>query len=140
MGLFRRKNRTPPLARNTDPFSEDLSVTLRRAQELLANTDAASDGNHHWMPIGDDSRGRLNEALAQAEAAIGSGQKFTGPGGATGSGFGGSGTAADWAKAFEASGSQDPITKLERLTRLRDTGALTPDEFEQQKRKVLEEG
>ena len=34
-------------------------------------------------------------------------------------------------------GSTDPIDQMERLVKLRDLGALTPEEFEQQKARIL---
>ena len=34
-------------------------------------------------------------------------------------------------------GSTDPVDQLERLVKLRDLGALTPEEFEQQKARIL---
>lgn len=36
--------------------------------------------------------------------------------------------------------SEDPIARLERLADLRDRGALTPEEFEEQKRRILDGG
>ena len=41
------------------------------------------------------------------------------------------------ARAAAASGGGDPIAELERLAKLRDSGALTDAEFEQQKAKIL---
>ena len=34
-------------------------------------------------------------------------------------------------------GSRDPVDQLERLVKLRDLGALTPEEFEEQKARIL---
>lgn len=143
MGLFSRKKREKPLLTKRDPFSEDLGETLEKAQELLPKTHAASDGNHHWSAISDETHGRLTDELARAEQALESG-KFTGgqPFTATDQGT------AEWASAFAGSNgaggvpgpAQDPISKLERLVKLRNEGALTAEEFEQQKRQVLDAG
>ena len=43
------------------------------------------------------------------------------------------------AKPAAVSGEGDPISKIARLARLRDDGALTEDEFNQQKAKLLDE-
>ena len=142
MGLFGRKKRDKPLFAKQDPFSEDLSATLEKAQEMLAKTHAASDGNGHWSEISDETHGRLTDELARAEAALESGQ-FTG-----GKPFSGGAGSAEWAPAFAGSNAagvgpaqgQDSISKLERLVKLRDEGALTAEEFEQQKRQVLDAG
>jgi hypothetical protein len=141
MGLFSRKKRDKPLFTNEDPFSGDLSETFEKAQELLAKTHAASDGNHHWSAISDETHGRLTDELARAEAAFES-KQFTG-----GQPFSGGGAGStEWASAFAGSNgagvgpAQDSISKLERLVKLRDEGALTSEEFEQQKRQVLDAG
>ncbi len=36
-----------------------------------------------------------------------------------------------------AGGSTDPVDQMERLVKLRDLGALTPEEFEEQKARIL---
>jgi putative oligomerization/nucleic acid binding protein len=141
MGLFSRKKRDKQLFTKDDPFSGDLSETFEKAQELLAKTHSASDGNHHWSAISDETHGRLTDELARAEAAFES-KQFTG-----GQPFSGAGAdSAEWASAFAGSNgagvgpAQDSISKLERLVKLRDEGALTSEEFEQQKRQVLDAG
>jgi hypothetical protein len=50
--------------------------------------------------------------------------------------------AADWKEQLAArtavpAPAQDPVERLERLVKLRDAGALTPEEFEAQKARIL---
>jgi uncharacterized protein (DUF697 family) len=68
----------------------------------------------------DPRRARTPEARAQAEAA--SRPSSAAPGAAPGE---------------EAAPAADPVAQLERLARLRDAGAITPEEFEAAKRRVL---
>jgi hypothetical protein len=44
-----------------------------------------------------------------------------------------------WKSAAEAGGSFDKIKKIERLQKLRESGAITDGEFQREKSKILAE-
>jgi hypothetical protein len=130
MGFFSRRRRSEePNQVEEDPM--DPLVALKHAEEELAKTNWASDGNGHWQRISPEMKGKLSEGLEKARSSLESGNAST-----FGPGFG-----QDAPAAFaQPSRVEDPITKVERLVKLRDIGALTQDEFDEQKRKALEEG
>lgn len=109
----------------------DPLAALARAEEALAETNFASDGNGHWSRLDPALKAQMQEGMEKARAAYESG-------GATG--FSGGFPQGAPSAFSQPPLVEDPITKVERLARLRDSGALTEDEFDEQKRRALEEG
>jgi hypothetical protein len=130
MSFFSRKRHSEsPSSAPTDPM--DPLAALARAEEVLSKTNAASDGQGHWMKIDAGQRAQLQDAMDQARAAYESGAS-----GVVDDAFP-QGVPAAFQQPARV---EDPITQVERLARLRDSGALTDEEFEEQKRNALQGG
>jgi hypothetical protein len=88
--------------------------------------------------IGSADPARINDAIARAEQALGMDLNGDGAIGGPMAPPPAQAPPAPPAPAPPAP-ADDTISRLERLAKLRDTGVITPDEFEGQKRKILGE-
>lgn len=104
----------------------DPIAAMRAAQEAMANSPLGSG------PLGHYVEKRMAEAMEQTEASMRAAQAYAPPGGFP--------AAAATAAGSAAVGAGETVSQLERLAVLRASGALTEDEFAEQKRKVLGEG
>lgn len=134
MGLFNRKRRDEESP--VDP--NDPLTALARAEKALEKAGGwGSDGEGHYGQMNP----QMSEALAKVREQLESG------GGSLGSDprFAPTPTSSS-SRPIRASRSaqpplvEDPITKVERLAKLLEDGALTQEEFQEQKRKALDEG
>ncbi|MFN8111888.1 MAG: SHOCT domain-containing protein [Solirubrobacterales bacterium] len=117
----------------TDPMA-----AIRMAQEALANSPFGARPLSH-MGIG----ANIQEQLAQAAAQIQANDEALKPyGGIAGvmAGAGAGATGAGAAQTPSSPGGSDPLSLIERLAALRDSGALSEEEFTAQKRRILDGG
>lgn len=110
----------------------DPMAAIRMAQEAIANSPLGS-GALGQMGFGKDIQEQLAQAAAQLQANDQALAQFGGIAGVTAAG------AAMGAGSAPAAGD-DPIGLIERLAALRDSGALTDEEFAAQKRQILGNG
>jgi hypothetical protein len=121
-----------------------------QADQLVAQLrgEGAAPGQLGVTPIviGNASSERVKEAMARAEQALGIDLDGDGAVGAAGAGVGAAGTPADAAGAPDSADplaapeeQGDVVSRLERIAKLRDAGALTDDEFERMKQRLLDE-
>jgi hypothetical protein len=103
----------------------DPMAAIRMAQEAIASSPFGS-GPLSQMGIAEDIQEQLAQAAAQIEANDQALAQFGGIAGVTGA-------------AAPAAGS-DAISQIERLAALRESGALTEEEFAAQKRRILGDG
>lgn len=89
--------------------------------------------------IGSADPARISDAISRAEQALGMDLNGDGVIGGPASPPMPTAPAAPTASPLSAAGGDDTISRLERLAKLRDTGVITADEFEGQKRKILGE-
>ena len=109
----------------------DPMAAIRMAQEAIANSPLGS-GALGQMGFGKDIQEQLAQAAAQLQANDQALAQFGGIAGVT--------AAGGAAGAATAAGGDDPISLIERLAALRDSGALTDEEFAAQKRQILGDG
>jgi Short C-terminal domain len=116
--------------------AEELAAQMREGAQPGQATGTGQPGAPVVTPIviGNASPERIAEAMAKAEQALGMDLDGDGKvGGATGAG---AASGAGGAPSPAAAGG-DLASQLERLTKLRDSGALTDAEFESMKRKAI---
>jgi hypothetical protein len=90
--------------------------------------------------IGSTDPARISDAISRAEQALGMDLNGDGVIGGPASPSAQATPSVPTAPAAPpAAGGDDTISRLERLAKLRDTGLITADEFEGQKRKILGE-
>ena len=107
----------------------DPMAAIRMAQEAIANSPLGPLGQ---MGFGKDIQEQLARAAAQLQANDQALAQFGGIAGVT--------AAAGAAGATTPAAGDDPISLIERLAALRDSGALTDEEFAAQKRQILGDG
>ena len=107
----------------------DPMAAIRMAQEAIANSPLGPLGH---MGFGKDIQEQLAQAAAQIQANDQALAQFGGIAGVT--------AAAGAAGAATPAAGDDPILLIERLAALRDSGALTDEEFAAQKRQILGDG
>jgi hypothetical protein len=110
----------------------DPMAAIRMAQEAIANSPLGS-GPLSEMGFGKNIQEQLAQAAAQLQANDQALAQFGGIAGVAAAG------GAMGAASSPAAGS-DPIALIERLAALRESGALTDEEFETQKRRILGDG
>ena len=104
-------------------------AAIRMAQEAIANSQLGPLGQ---MGFGKDIQEQLARAAAQLQANDQALAQFGGIAGVT--------AAGGAAGAATPAAGDDPISLIERLAALRDSGALTDEEFAAQKRQILGDG
>ena len=109
----------------------DPMAAIRMAQEAIANSPLGS-GPLGQMGFGKDIQQQLAQAAAQLQANDQALAQLGGIAGVT--------AAAGAAGAASPAAGADPISLIERLAALRDSGALTDEEFAAQKRRILSGG
>ena len=132
----------------------DPMAAMRMAQEAFANSPLGRGPLSH-LGIAEDIQAQLNQASAQIQSMGNVGAMGNMPGNPAASGnaqtrpadfgaIGGITAAATMGALGGASAANqpqpgtDPVTQLERLAALRNSGALTEEEFAAQKRRVLD--
>ena len=110
----------------------DPMAAIRMAQEAIANTPFGSGPLSH-MGIAENIQEQLAQAAAQLQANDQALAQFGGIAGVTAAG------GAMGAASSPGAGS-DATSLIERLAALRESGALTDEEFAAQKRRILGDG
>ena len=113
----------------------DPMAAMRMAQEAIANSPFGHGPLSH-TPMAEDIQARLAQATQQIQGNLQNMEQFGGVSGAmaAGAAMGATNPAAP------SPAGNDAISQLERLAALRNSGALTEEEFAAQKRRVLDEG
>jgi hypothetical protein len=109
----------------------DPMAAIRMAQEAIANSPFGS-GPLSQMGIAEDIQEQLAKAAAQIQANDQALAQFGGIAGVT--------AAAGAMGAAAPAAGGDAISQIERLAALRESGALTEEEFAAQKRRILGDG
>ena len=114
----------------TDPLA-----AIRMAQEALANTPFGHGPLSH-LGIAEDMQAQLEQAAKQIQGNTQALGPYGGIGGVSAMAAGAAmGTPSP---AGQPQPGSDPVSQLERLAALRNSGALTEEEFAAQKRRVLD--